>query len=173
MTLVNGRSLLRRRHVSLDQNGFARTLEDAVADALDAALDFMERLVLATRQPIGDPEAAIKRLGRYWNLTEATQQQVQTALLREREGQQDSLYGLVNAVTFVAQSLPDDDRYHLEVLAGQLAERGIHAAPRGTLAEAIDDPLADESEVIDDAQNGSPQNGSLQNGDATFAALSL
>lgn len=145
--LVNGRSLLRRRHVSLDPNSFARNLEDAVADALDAALDFMERLVLAAREPIGDPEAAIKRLGRYWSLTEATQQQVQAALSREAAGQQDKLYGLVNAFTYVAQSLPDDDRYHLEVLAGQLAERGIHAAPRGALMEAID-----EGEVSSDAE---------------------
>ena len=146
--LVNGRSLLRRRHVSLDPNGFARTLEEAVADAMDAALDFMERLVLASREPIGDPEIAIKRLGRHWSLTESTQQQVQAALSREEAAQQDKLYGLVNAFTYVAQSLPDDDRYHLEVLAGQLAERGIHAAPRGAIMDALDN----ESEVSSDVQ---------------------
>lgn len=147
--LVNGRSLLRRRHVSLDPNSFARTLEDAVSEAMKAAFDFMERLVLASRQPIGDVETAIKRLGRYWSLTDATQQQVQATLLREPSGQHEMLYGLVNAFTYVAQSLPDDDRYHLEVLAGQLAERGIHAAPRGALIEAFDD---NENEVNEYAE---------------------
>ncbi len=37
--------------------------------------------------------------------------------------EQDSVYGLVNAVTLAAQSLPPDDRYSLEALAATLLER--------------------------------------------------
>jgi hypothetical protein len=142
--LVNGRSLLRRRHVSFDQDGFVRSLEEAVVAALGEALDFTERLILTAKQPVGDVEAAIKRLGRHWSLSEATQQQVQAALLREPSGLQETLYGLVNAFTYVAQTFADDDRYHLEVLAGQLAERGIYAAPHKAVGESNDFTHYDE-----------------------------
>jgi hypothetical protein len=136
--LVNGRSLLHRRHVSLDQNGFIHLMEKAVAGALGEAMNFMERLALSTHQSVGDVEAAVKRLGRTWSLSEATQQQVQFALLREPSNLQETLYGLVNAFTYVAQTFADDDRYHLEVLAGQLAERGVYAVPHRALVEPLE-----------------------------------
>ena len=58
-------------------------------------------------------------------MSEGLQGQVKTSLLQERNGQRETLYGLVNAVTNVAQTLLPDDRYSLETLAGRLLERGL------------------------------------------------
>ncbi len=54
------------------------------------------------------------------------------SLLGEPSGQQESLYGLVNAVTSAAQRLSLDERYDLEVLAGHLLESGLPATLQST-----------------------------------------
>ena len=50
---------------------------------------------------------------------------MKTALGQERHSQRDTLYGLVNALTFTAQSLTPDERYTLETAAGRLLESGL------------------------------------------------
>jgi hypothetical protein len=82
----------------------------------------------ATRTPIPDVDAALVHLAARWNLSETTQEWMKLSLLGEPTGQQESLYGLVNAATSAAQRLSLDERYDLEVLAGQLLESGLPAA---------------------------------------------
>jgi hypothetical protein len=88
-------------------------------------------LTWATTEPLKDAEEAISTLGETWGLSDLLQMQVKTSLLRERSGQQETLYGLVNAVTNVAQTLLPDDRYSLEALAGHLLERGFPRSESG------------------------------------------
>ena len=72
-----------------------------------------------------DPEGALLLLGERWGLSLRTRQMVRVCLLAMPAAHQESLYGLVNAVTQAAQTLPPDDRYDLEALAGGLAEHGL------------------------------------------------
>jgi hypothetical protein len=59
------------------------------------------------------------------SLTQELREGVRRALLGTPPSQQETVYGLVNALTFVAQGLCPDDRYDLEVLAGRLLENGL------------------------------------------------
>jgi hypothetical protein len=123
--LVKGKSLLYQRHIHLPQERFAGALESAVEQALIAATGFMEQLIVATHEPVKDVEDTLKKIAERWNLTQQTQEQARRSLLAERVGQQETLYGVVNALTNAAQLLPADHRYDVEVLAGHLLEHGI------------------------------------------------
>ena len=123
--LVKGRSLLHQRHVGLTQERMEMAISKAIKEAIVQGTGFMERMTWATREPLSDVETAIATLGETWGLSETLQGQVTTSLQQETRGQQETLYGLVNAVTNVAQTLLPDERYSLEALAGQLLERGL------------------------------------------------
>lgn len=123
--LVKGKSLLYQRHVFRSTERLKRALADAVGEAFNAADTFIERLMWATGQRIKDIDETVKRLVERWGLTQEFQEQVTMALLNEPYEQYETVYGLANAFTSVAQRLPADDRYRIEVLAGQLVERGL------------------------------------------------
>jgi hypothetical protein len=120
--LVQGRSLLYQRHVALSKSGFEAALRTAVREAFIHGAGFIERLIQATSETISDMDGTLKALAARWNLTESTHKQIRKALLMETSGQQETLYGLVNALTNAAQTLSPDDRYDLEALAGKLVE---------------------------------------------------
>lgn len=122
--LVKGKSLLHRRHVSLSHAQFKATLADAVGDALVQATGFMERLIWATRTPVPEMEKFLPALAHKWQLTLKTQEAILAGLAAAPRGQQETLYGLVNAITSAAQTLSPDDRYSLEALAGTLLDTG-------------------------------------------------
>lgn len=129
--LVKGKSLLRQRHIHLQQPRFISALENAVAEAFVTADEFLEQLRRSARVPVSDVESTIERIGEKWNLSESTTDSAKAMLLREPVAIQETLYGIVNAFTSAAQRLPDEGRYDLEVLAGRLAEHGVAAyAPR-------------------------------------------
>lgn len=120
---VAGKSLLRQRHIHVSDGRFTSLLEDAVGQATVVAAGFIEQMAHATRTFVPNPEGAIARLGEAWNLSRQTQEYITLALLGEpKTGQQDTLYGLVNALTNAAQRLPVDDRFHLETLASLLLD---------------------------------------------------
>ena len=129
--LVKGRSLMHQRHVGVTSARLEMSIGKAIKEAVVQGTGFMERMIWATREPLKDVERAITTLGETWGLSESLQLQVTNSLKQETRGQQETLYGLVNAFTNVAQSLNPDDRYSLEALAGDLLERGI---PRIELA---------------------------------------
>jgi hypothetical protein len=132
--LVRGRSLLYQRHVSLSQGEFEIALRRAVSEAVTAAAGLIERLALATMEPVCDVEGALGFLAERWSLTNGYLERVRWALLSERPAQQETLYGLVNALTQAAQGLSPDERYDAEVMAGKLLESGPPQVPRTTLA---------------------------------------
>ena len=66
----------------------------------------------------------IEKIGERHQLSEAFQEKIKNALLLENRGQQETVYGLTNALTQAAQTLPPDDRYGMEVMAGEVMERG-------------------------------------------------
>jgi hypothetical protein len=131
--LVRGRSLLYQRHVALSQARFTAALGTAVQEALQQSADFIEQVSQTTRQPLPDLDGTLRGLAARWRLTQSTQKHLRQALLREPPGQQETLYGLINAVTQAAQWLPADERYRLEALAGQLVERGLGRLDRPAL----------------------------------------
>ena len=125
--LVKGRSLLRQRHISWDRPRFADALRVAVSDAAMAGAGLIDRLQAATREPVPDVEGVVRAIARQASLTQAVQEKVLSALRATPPPQQERVYGLVQALTFTAQSLPPDDRYDLEVTAGRLLDEGVPA----------------------------------------------
>jgi len=137
--LVKGKSLLHHRHLGFGKGELQVCLDTAMRDALVQSSGFMERLHQATREFVPDVDRAILDLSDEANLSEKVIEQVKAALVQERHSQRDTLYGLVNALTFTAQTLAPDERYSLETLAGRLLENGVPG-------------------------NGSTRNGSTRNG---------
>ena len=125
--LVKGRSLLRQRHISWDRPRFADALQVAVSEAAMAGAGLIDRLQAATREPVPDVEGVVRAIVRQASLTQAVQEKVLAALRATPPPQQERVYGLVQALTFTAQSLSPDDRYDLEVTAGRLLDEGIPA----------------------------------------------
>lgn len=128
--LVRGASLFHQRHVSFATPKFEMALRDAIRQALSQASVFMEQLVWSTRQPVRDVEKTLANLADRWSLTKGTEEAIKGHLKATPAGQQETLYGLVNAVTRAAQALPPDDRYDLEALAGTLMEQGLSPSRR-------------------------------------------
>ena len=125
VALVRGKSLLRQRHIHVSQPRFQVALEEAVAQGVQTATSFVEQMKRATQEPVRDVEKALERLGIRMGLSQGVLDAARRSMLSERPDQQSTLYGLVNGLTRAAQSLPAEDRYDLEVLAGRLAETGL------------------------------------------------
>ena len=140
--LVRGKSLLRRRHVSWDRPRFADALRVAVSEAVTAGAGLIDRLQTATREPVPDVAGVIRAIGRQASLTQAVQERVAQALLGTSPSQAETVYGLVQALTYTAQSLPPDDRYDLEVTVGRLLDEGIPA------------PVRDDAPIVLHGRNG-------------------
>ncbi len=128
--LVRGKSLLRQRHVSWDRPRFADGLRAAVSEAVTAGAGLIDRLQTATREPVPDVEGVVRAIARQAALTRSVQERVLQALSATAPPQQNRVYGLVQALTFTAQSLAPDDRYDLEVVAGRLLDEGLPAPVR-------------------------------------------
>jgi len=122
--LVKGKSLLQQRHIFISQSNFKRDLERAMGEALTTAAGLLEKMAQSTTEHLDDIETLIEKIGERHQLSESFQECMKNALLLEHRGQQETLYGLTNALTQAAQTLPPDDRYGLEVLAGEMMERG-------------------------------------------------
>ena len=135
--LVRGKSLLRRRHVSWDRPRFADALGRAVSEALTAGAGLIDRLQAATREPVADVEGVIRAIGQQALLTQSVQERVRLALLGTPPSQAGTVYGLTQALTFVAQSLAPDDRYDLEVTAGRLLDEGLPPPVKESSVKAI------------------------------------
>ena len=134
--LVKGRSLFRQRHVSWDAPRFEESLRAAIGEAVTVAAGLLEQLAWATRAPVADVEGTLAALAAHWNLTQALKERVKQTLITTPASQQETVYGLVNALTQSAQSLPADERYSLEVLAGRLVEQGLPKAASRTNGHA-------------------------------------
>lgn len=123
--LVKGKSLMRQRHLHVSQMRFVGVLGEAIENALQESERFLEQLKEATKTPVPDIAEVMEKIAEKWHLSDETQEVVKQSLQREPASQQETLYGLTNAYTFAAQKLPDEGRYDLEVLAGNLAEHGV------------------------------------------------
>ena len=128
--LVKGRSLLHQRHIHLSREVLEQALQSAIREALIHSTGFMERMHQATKETIPKMEEVITALSTSWGLNTATSDKVRHALKAELFGQRNALYGLVNAFTQTAQTLQPDERYALEVQAGNLLENGLPALAR-------------------------------------------
>jgi hypothetical protein len=122
--LIKGKSLLYQRHIAISQPRFEAAVASAVRDAMVQSTGFMERMAMATQESLQDVSGVIETLADRWSLSETIEKQIRETLERAGRADQETLYGLVNAVTNVAQTLDPDDRYDLEALAGRLVETG-------------------------------------------------
>jgi len=121
--LVKGKSLLYRRHIGGTGAELKGRLEQAIGEALLAGAGLLERLAWSAKTPLSNPEKRIERIASQWHLSEAMQQRITQNLLASPTAHQETVYGLVNAVTLASQSLDPDERYGLEVMAATLLER--------------------------------------------------
>lgn len=129
--LVKGKSLLRQRHIHIARPRLVAALEEAVDQAWNEGSGFLEQMRQTTRMPVPDVEGTIERIGERWHLSQSMQEGILNDLRREPVRVQETVYGVVNALTSAAQRLPAEGRYDLEVLAGHLAEHGVAAyAPK-------------------------------------------
>ena len=147
--LVKGKSLLQQRHIFISQSNFKRDLERAMGEALTTAAGLLEKLAQSTTEHLDDVETLIEKIGERHSLSEAFQERIKNALLLENRGQQETLYGLTNALTQAAQTLPPDERYGLEVLAGEVMERGgiwLNSLPKAKRKRKVE-PVAEKPMV--------------------------
>lgn len=159
--LVKGKSLMRQRHLHVSGIRFVGVLGEAIENALQESENFLEQLQEATKTPVLEIEEVMEKIAERWHLSDETQQLVKGALKREPANMQESLYGLVNAFTSAAQTLPDDQRYDLEVLAGNLAAHGVSAyAPGHKKRRGIAD-VADELEPTESMETPESEQSNL------------
>lgn len=140
--LVKGKSLLHQRHFFASEEKFQEKLGVALREAVTVSAGFLERIQQATSVAVPDVQQAISALSERWELSDSTQELIRFHLLAETSvQQQETLYGLANAITAAAQRLPVDERYELEVRAGQLIEQG-KVPIRSNAADATSSPTA-------------------------------
>jgi hypothetical protein len=123
--LVKGKSLLQQRHVAVSQPHFVALLRQGMAQALSTANAFLSQMERATALPLGDVEAEMKSLMQHYHLSQGFVEQVKASLQRERSDQQQTVFGLTNALTAAAQSLDAEARYGVECLAGRILGRRL------------------------------------------------
>ena len=117
---IAGRSMLKQRHIHVATEQFVPLLKDAIAQAQLVAAAFIEQMILSTKTIVPDPARAIEVLADAWKLSKQTAEYIKFGLYGETH--QDTLYGLVNAVTNAAQRLSVEGRYELETLASVLID---------------------------------------------------
>ncbi|WP_309707561.1 DUF932 domain-containing protein [Armatimonas sp.] len=117
---IAGRSMLKQRHIHVATAQFVPLLQDAIAQARLVAAAFIEQMILSTKTVVPDPAKAIEVLADAWKLSKQTAEYIKFGLYGETH--QDTLYGLVNAVTNAAQRLSVEGRYELETLASVLID---------------------------------------------------
>jgi len=121
--LIKGKSILQQRHIGVAPAHFTVLLRQAMQQSLLAAQEFMAQMAAAADQPLQDMEKELKQLVTHWKLSQSFAEQVQASLKQEDIRYQQTVFGLVNAVTHAAQTLDSERRYEMEVVAGKLLER--------------------------------------------------
>lgn len=118
--LVKGRSLFYRRHVGDGAIAALERLPEAIEGALIGAEQSMDALAATVDQRIDDPAKHVWDLARREGLPEDLAITILDRLGSDEPALQHTLYGLVNAMTSAGQTLGPDERYSIEVLAGQM-----------------------------------------------------
>jgi hypothetical protein len=117
--LVQGRSLLHRRHVGVWSSAI-EDLEAAARAAVQGAEETIEVFERAAFVHVEDPESRLTEVAARAQLPASFVPDALQALTLERTAMQVTLYGLVNAATNAAQRLPADLRLTAELQAGEL-----------------------------------------------------
>jgi hypothetical protein len=136
MRRVEGKSMLKQRHIHVDGDKFPELLRGAMQEAVTSAAGFMEQMVQSTRMKIPCPENALELIADEWALPKQTLEYARFAL--HGESGADTLYGVVNAFTNASQKLPVDERLDLETRAGTLVDMGTPNRLRERIMATID-----------------------------------
>jgi hypothetical protein len=120
--MVKGQSLFHRRHVGNGTTEALDRLPDAIKASLEAAEASMERFAQSTSVIVDDPQQTIKELGKREGFSNDFSEAIIRQLQTERSDQQNTRFGLINALTGAAHALGPDERYTVEALAGRLME---------------------------------------------------
>lgn len=135
---IAGRSMLKQRHIHISTEQFIPLLQDAIGQARLVAAAFIEQMILSTKTIVPDPARAIEVLADAWKLSKQTAEYIKFGLYGESH--QDTLYGLVNAVTNAAQRLSVEGRYELETLASVLIDTTSESRADQALRQRILSP---------------------------------
>lgn len=114
--MVKNRSVFKRKHIGRRPDDLVAQLMQSAALALNLSTDTMEAFARATQQPLTDPVEQLKKLADPWDISDKVQASIIRQLSEERSP--DTVYGLVNAITSVAQSHEPESRFRLESMAG-------------------------------------------------------
>jgi len=126
---LNSESIYQRRHIGYADDTFHRSVGDAIINASVVAASFLEKFAQTSHLIVPNPETAVSLLAKSWSLPKSTEEHILVTLAAEKKP--NSLYSLVNGITATAQKLSIEDRYALEVNAGQLIEgTGIESGLR-------------------------------------------
>jgi hypothetical protein len=136
MRRIDGKSMLKQRHIHVSEDKFPELLRGAMQEAVTSAAGFLEQMVQSVRIRVPSPENAIELIAEEWNLPKQTQDYAKFAL--HGESGADTLYGLVNALTNASQKLPVDERLDLETRAGTLVDMGTPNRLRERIMASID-----------------------------------
>ncbi len=120
--MVKGQSLFRRRHVGYGASEALVHLPAAIEASLVEAEQSLDRFAASTTQIIEDPEKEINAIGQREGFSEDLVEAIIRQLQTERTDQQNTRFGLINALTGAAQLLGPDERLGVEVIAGQLMD---------------------------------------------------
>ena len=113
-------------------------LGQAIGEAVVVAAGFIEQMAQAVKTPVPDVDAALETIAQAWGLSQSTVELVKFTLAGEAS--QDSLYGLVNALTQSAQQLGIEERVELETLASTLVDTQSTASADRALRRRILSP---------------------------------
>lgn len=119
---VGDAPLLYQRHIYVDETALAEKLKSTMAGAYELGSSTVRRMEEAQKVPVslGD---LMERLDEF-KLKDETRREVIDYFSAEGD---NSMFGLVNALTAAARGLPPHDRYKLEVSAGSvLAEVSLN-----------------------------------------------
>jgi Domain of unknown function (DUF932) len=94
MRRVDGKSMLKQRHIHVSEDKFPELLRGAMQEAVTSAAGFLEQMVQSVRIRVPSPENAIELIAEEWNLPKQTQDYAKFAL--HGESGADTLYGLVS-----------------------------------------------------------------------------
>lgn len=104
-----------QRHIHLRPIEFQGRIADAIVNSLQTGQDFLNAFKDTQEKQINDPFAVIKKLANDGNFS----RQFTDQAVSEWEGH-DTAYGVVNAFTRAARTLPNERRLEAESYAGRL-----------------------------------------------------
>ena len=116
--LVKNKSIYARKHIGKSPADLIGIVREASVQALALGGKSVSALLQSKEKHVADPEAMAIDIAKSWSLSELVQEGIIHQLSVEPDP--NTTYGLINAITAVAQTQTPDERFRIESLAGSL-----------------------------------------------------